>query len=365
MGAVEHRGAVLTFGSGHYVPILKIKRGEKKALQQISPQVRARVTPLLEVVARNAAKVATVAEHLDTAFKDLGKAVANFPRYLLDCREIASDGQGAATEVFGRAARLGVPFTPVTGLSRGFDEKAALAHRANGVAIRLTRDEFESGLIPGDLPVFVKTHALRADEVDLIVDLGAVEDMVTPGIEALASAFLADVPDKSRWRTLTVSACAFPLGMRGIDRNSFDVVERSEWQAWRDGLHANRAQLERLPTFGDCAIQHPSGVEGFDPRIMPVSASIRYTLPDQWLLIKGVSTRIIPPGEQFPDLATQLVYGHLSGNFARARHCTGCERMQAAANGASKLGSAEVWRLLGTVHHITRTVEGIAGLTWP
>ena len=38
------------------------------------------------------------------------------------------------------------------------------------------------------------------------------------------------------------------------------------------------------PTFSDCAIQHPVGVEGFNPRTMQVSASVRYALPDQWLL---------------------------------------------------------------------------------
>jgi hypothetical protein len=355
----------MTFGPDHYVPVLKVKRGEKKALQHLAPAIRARLTPLLEIVARNPANAATVAEHLDTAFKDMKAAVAGFPRYLLDCRELVPDGLGAAVEVFHRAAKLGTVFTPVTGLSRGFDEKAALAHRAHGVAIRLTRDELEAGLVPGDLPAFMKAHALSPEEVDLILDLGAVEDMVTPGIEALAGAFLADIPDKRRWRTLTVSGCAFPLGMGGIDRNSFDLLERSEWQAWRDGLHAARAHMERLPTFSDCVIQHPRGVEGFDPRIMPVSASIRYALPDQWLLIKGVSTRNVPPGDQFPDLAIQLVYGHLSGYFAGAPHCAGCTRMIDAANGAPKLGSAEVWRRLGTIHHITRTVEGIAGLTWP
>jgi hypothetical protein len=355
----------MIFGPDHYVPVLKIKQGEKKALQQVSAQIRSRMTPLLEVVERNAATSPTVAKHLDTAFKDLKNAVAGFPRYLLDCREIAPDGPGAATEVFSRAAKLGIPFAPVTGLSRAVDEKAALAHRANGIAIRLTRDEFEEGRIPGELPTFMKAYGLAPGEVDLILDISAVENMVTPGIEALTNAFLGDVPAKQQWRTLTVSGCAFPLGMGGVDRNSYDLVERSEWLAWRDGLHANRAHLERLPTFSDCVIQHPSGVEGFDPRIMPVSAAIRYGLPDQWLLIKGVSTRMIPPGEQFPDLATQLVYGHLTGYFAGAAHCRGCAAMHAAANGAPKLGSAAVWRRLGTVHHITRAVEGIAALTWP
>ena len=70
-------------------------------------------------------------------------------RYFLDCREIASEGPRAAAEVFARAGALGVPFTPVTGLSRSSDVRAALAHGAAGIAIRLTREEFEAGTHPG------------------------------------------------------------------------------------------------------------------------------------------------------------------------------------------------------------------------
>ena len=293
MGLAEHRRH-MTFRHDHYVPILKVKRGEKKALQQISSQIRQRVTPLLEIVERKPDKARTVPLHLDNAFKDLASAVASFPRYLLDCHEIAPDGPLATAEVFNRAARLGTAFTPVTGISRGVDQGAALGHRANGIAIRLTRGEFESGRIPAGLPAFMRTHGLAHGEVDLIVDLGAVQDMVAPGIEALTSAFFADVPDKQLWRTLTVSGCAFPLSMGGVERDSSDIVERAEWQAWRDGQHANRAALERLPTFSDYAIQHPSGVEGFDPRIMAVAASIRYTLPDEWLLSIAAIRRNLP-----------------------------------------------------------------------
>lgn len=359
----------MKFGPDHYVPILKVKQGEKDALMQLAPEVRARLTPLLEIIVRNTNKdpeeIKTVDEHLNTTFKNLKKAVAAFPRYLLDCREIAPDGSAAANEAFDRATQLGVGFTPVTGLTRVIDQAAALAHRKNGIALRLTRDELESGLIRKGLPAFVKKHSLATGDVDLLLDLGSVEDLVTPGIVALATAFLDDVPDKGKWRTLTISGCAFPLSMGTVDRDSFDLVERSEWHAWRDGLHAARDDLERLPSFSDCAIQHPSGVEGFDHKTMQVSAAIRYTLPDHWLRIKGASRKVTPFPIQFEKLATELVYGHLSEHFAEPKHCRGCGNAKDAANGADGLGSLGVWRRLGTIHHLTRTVEGIAALTWP
>src|SRR5439155_1894470 len=108
-----------------------------------------------------------------------------YRRYFLDCREIEPDGPAATAAVFANAAALPVAFTPVTGITRSVDVAPAISHRGNGVAIRLTRDEFEAGRIPAGLPAFMRTHSLTAQETDLIVDLGAVDDMIAPGIESL------------------------------------------------------------------------------------------------------------------------------------------------------------------------------------
>lgn len=352
----------MTFGSHHYVPVLKVKRGEKKALQQISPALGPRITPLLEIVKRTEK---TLAAHLETVFKELADSVRSYPRCFLDAREIEPDGTDGAVEVFGRARTAGIVFTPVTGISRTVDVAAALEHRTNGIALRLTRAEFESGDLPRDINSFLRLHGLAPNDIDLIIDLGAVENLIVDGIAALTEAFMADVPHHERWRTFTVSACAFPVSMRGVDRHSHDFVERADWISWRDGLHARRDHLTRLPTFSDCAIQHPLGVEGFDPKIMQVSASIRYTLPEQWLLIKGESTRFVPPSQQFPELATRLVYGQFRPHFAGSNHCAGCRSIKAAADGAPGLGSADVWRRLGTIHHISTVMQGLGSVSWP
>lgn len=356
----------MTFGPAFYMPVLKNKRGEKAALQALSPQVRSWMVPLIEVTERRAqpGKARTpLPKHLMNQFKDLPAAVAPFSRFFLDCREIESEGPTATADAFALAALL--PFTPVTGISRTVDTVAVMANRKHGVAIRLTRAEFEAGVIPSGLPAFLKSHSLRHDETDLIIDLGAVDTMITAGVATLAAAFLADVPDRRLWRTLTMSGCAFPESMGVVDPRSNELVDRVEWLAWRDALYQGRGQLDRLPTFSDCAIQYPKGVEGFDPRFMSVSASIRITQTDEWLLVKGVSTEVVPAAVQFPGLATRLVYGDLKRFFAGVQHCTGCSQMVDAANGLPRLGTAEVWRKLGTIHHITRAVELISVLPWP
>jgi hypothetical protein len=350
----------MTFGADHYVPVLKVKRGEKKALQRISPALKRRITPLLEIVERKPER--TVDQHLNTAFKDLSECVRSYARCFLDAREIAPDGPPASVEVFRRAADEGIAFAPVMGLSRTSDVAAAFEHRTHGLALRLTREEFEAGGLAVRTSAFLDQHGLQPEEVDLIIDLGAAEDLIAQGIAILTREFMLEVPSHERWRTFTVSGCAFPKSMGGIDRNSHELVPREEWIAWRDHLYARRNSLPRLPTFSDCAIQHPSGVEGFDPRTMQVSASIRYTCPDDWLLIKGESTRFTRPGEQFPALATRLVYGHHRRHFAGPDHCEGCALMKAAADGAPSFGSAETWRRLGTIHHISTVIQGLDSL---
>ena len=353
----------MKFGPNHYVPVLKVKRGEKRALGLVSTALTDRITPLMEIVEITEGK--TVPDHLSTAFRGLADALRPFSRCFLDTREIAGAGPSAALAVFQRASDEGISFTPVTGISRSADVAAAIKHSPQGLALRLTREEFEGGGSGLKVRNFMMSHSLALGETDLIIDLGGVGDLVSEGVIALTAFCLSEVPDMTKWRTLTVSGCAFPKGMGVVGRDSHLLVERAEWLAWRDGLFSLRGGLSRLPTFSDSAMQHPIGIEGFDPRIMQVSATVRYARPEHWLLIKGESTRVTPPGVQFPRLATQLVYGHLKKHFDGPDHCEGCRLIKAAADGADKLGSAEVWRRLGTVHHITMVMDGLGGLPWP
>lgn len=352
----------MTFGPGEYVPVLKVKRGEKSALRSLSSSIARCITPLLEVVERRESQLGA---HVEKALSNLAASVKGFSRCFLDARELASDGEAGARLVFERAAAEGIVFTPVTGLTRTADVAAALADRKRGVALRLTRDELENSVLTHELPAFLVRHRIDPEETDLILDLGAVDDMISEGISALSAAFLEAVGEHSRWRTFTISASAFPVSMRIVDRSSHKMVERSEWVSWRDSLHARRGDLKRLPTFSDCCIQHPRGVEGFDPKTMQVSASIRYTWRDWWLLIKGESTRKTLPSIQFPTLAAQLARGAHRTHFYGPDHCAGCRQIQASADNEPALGSPEVWRRLGTIHHITAAAEQIAGLPWP
>ena len=354
---------ILTFGSDQYVPTLKLKRGEKAALGRIPAVFRSRITPLLEVVERKNDR--TLHQHLKSALDGLAESVKGYPRFFLDAREIDPDGPTGAAAAFSRAAATGLAFTPVTGVSRTVDLPAALDHAHHGLAIRLTRTEFENGDYPATIQSFLTDHDIPPTDIDLIIDLGAIGDMISVGVGTLTEEFMGVVPHHIGWRTMTVSACAFPRSMGAVGKHSHKLVERTDWISWKDNLHGRHGELARLPSFGDCVIQHPQGVEGFDPKTMAVSASLRYARADEWLLVKGESTRYTLPSVQFPVLATKLVHGHLKQSFFGADHCPGCELMQEAALGARGYGSAEAWRRLGTIHHISLVMQQLDALAWP
>ena len=108
-----------TFGASHYVPVLKCKRGEKRALTDLSPSIRSDITPLIEIVENSSGR--SLDDHLDTAFDKLAPAVGT--RWcFLDANEISVATPTAASRVFDEAERLGIRFVPVTGMSRTADD---------------------------------------------------------------------------------------------------------------------------------------------------------------------------------------------------------------------------------------------------
>ena len=201
----------MNFGANHYVPVLKLKRGEKHALRLIEPPLHARITPLPEVVEIKDGK--TLQKHLHTAFDGLSDSVHPYQRCFLDPRELIDRGAVTSDAIFQGAQRRGIRFTPVTGISRGPHVPVAIRHGRNGVALRLTRDEFEGGRLRQSVNRFMGDYGLPLQDTDLIVDLGAVEDLVPEGVATLAEAFLNEIPSIHAWRTFTLSGCAFPLSM--------------------------------------------------------------------------------------------------------------------------------------------------------
>lgn len=347
------------FDQFHYFPLVKWKRAERMAISLLDPTVKSKITPIIEIIPiprdlDTGEQTKNLEDHVGSASKTIETAWGKDDLFYLDCEEISadqsSDGHYGPSYMFAQAADSMLEFVPVIGLQRDAVQiSAALNHSRRGICIRLTLDDFEKGTLQSDISLFLETHRLEAAQVDLILDLGSIEDQRLVIVREIARQFVESIPQASMWRTLIMLASAFPRDMGVVSKNDKNHVPRVEWLMWKQLMSRDG----RLPNFGDYGIQHPAGVEDFDPRYMTPSATIRYTSGDNWLLIKGESMKK-KGGEQFRQLSGILVQ---EPDYYGPQHCAGCLGISDCSLGNLPAKSLEVWRRLGTTHHFTVITE--------
>ncbi|WP_272942337.1 beta family protein [Paenibacillus elgii] len=96
---------------------------------------------------------------------------------------------------------------------------------------------------------------------------------------------------------------AMPKDLSDAGRSAIDDIERSEWLIWKRLVQSR--QLSRTPSFGDYTIANPAPFEA-DPRLIRMSANIRYTGDDKFIIFKGRDLRKYGYG-QYLTLAAQVV----------------------------------------------------------
>lgn len=359
------------FAANHYVPVLQWKRAEQSAIQTMSLSTRAGLTPIIQIVSipvdlDSGDQTKTLEQHSDPALDRLVTVWGTNDAFFLDPAEVAGDISATSVDgsayVFGQAQARNLRFIPVTGISRSTLEiAAALAHRTHGLCLRLSANDIMRPTLANDITGLVAAHKIDVSQIDIVIDLASVYGQSSLAVLSSTMVALNAIPTPQAWRTLTVVASGFPEHMGVVQTFGALQIERVEWIAWLT-LHAQRTKLARLPSFGDYGIQHPEGVEGYDPRYMAMSAATRYTLNTDWLLIKGQSSKVQRMALQYPGLAHQLTQ---SANFYGQSHCQGCGEVHACANGAPGFGSAEVWRRIGTSHHLTVASAQVAAVPFP
>lgn len=350
-------GNAKIFGPQQYVPILKWKRGEQRALSEITPQTKNGLTPLIELVPLQrdldtGDPKETLEDYTNASVDALVTGWGTSELFFLDCREIADEvtnrGTTGPDEVFDKCSTAGLKFIPVIGLQRSAIEIAsALQYRTRGICLRLTTDDLRPSLAT-DLQVFLRTNRLNNSEVDINMDFGALENLNDRLFEMTVRNLLTSIPNLGQWRTLTLTASAFPEHMGVIQTHSTGRVSRTEWLVW-SRLYSVRTQLPRLPNFGDYVIQYPL-LPVLDYRIVQPSANIRYTLDDSWLFLKAASFKR-HGGTQFIQLAQMLVN---MPDYYGSTHCAGCRLIDDIQQGAATPGNLETWRRIGTTHHSLR-----------
>ena len=366
------------FGPSHYVPILRWKQAERFALRYLQPEDRKRITPLIELTPlsfkskktpqREAVPLDPV-QVVHEESKKLLEACSNFP-FFLDLRHVAVDiarnrGRIHALEYFAEVGRnYKLALVPVTGLLRTAQYQASVATIVKadnrGLCLRLTPAEIMDSGFKSILKAFLSSMRLGEESVHLLVDYEAGE----PAVPSLSS-ILAAIPKLGKWQTLSMASGAFPPDLQGFELGN-QRIPRSDWLAWKRAVSQSEIRI-RKPSFSDYTIQYgmyKEPVEGSNP-----SVSVRYTLDEEWLIMRGEAVRGKATSESNESRpGREQWHGHaqlLCDNqdlFYGEGFSWGDAFIREKSLDKKNYGSHEIWLRAGINHHMTVVSRQIASL---
>tara|TARA_B100000959_G_C14991595_1_gene628153 strand:- start:2007 stop:3077 length:1071 start_codon:yes stop_codon:yes gene_type:complete len=343
------------FNYNHYVPILKAKDGEFGALSELPEEIKSRISPVIDIFNSKSKKsledqLIRIANKIKTSwgcdrpiFVDL---------FGIDLKKQVSGGEHPLNFTFDRLRQLNVKAIPTTGFDRdeAYNEtlKNIIRQDNRGTCIRLLTDDMESvDELKDNLKSLLSYLNISYQDVHLILDFRELKlDEVDTAVETAINV-IREIPNINDWSTLTVASSGFPGSLKEISTHATGKIPRLDYQMW-SALINRREEIERLPSFGNYGVQHPDLLE-LDWRIIPRVPNIRYTLPFEWLIIRGGTTKKNGSRQTF-QLSRDLIR---MSEYHGGTCCWGDSYISLCAQNADGPGNMTTWRKVGTNHHIT------------
>jgi hypothetical protein len=349
----------LPLGARHYVPVLKSMKGELDALWHAAPAVRAGLTPLLEVPGRGGLDTHLLARQrvrgwVQRIASSVGRSSAVFLDFatLTDGHYVLIRGNklSALHFAFDVAGQEGLHAVPVVrpGIPQATAEvvRDITATDQRGVCIRMPLTaQVRSGRRRSDaLKTTIEMIHATPEHADLVLDLALLTDHASISAEQVAS-IIRDACSVGAWRNVVLVATTMPPTLGCIDEGTVGFIPRHEW-----GLFTSLAEVavERMPIFGDYGIQgpkdpHQTGGPG-------MRANIRYTFDGETLIARAAGAVVSEGREQYVELCRWIV--ERNDIFKGPEFSWGDAIIEACADGQQDPGSQDLWRAVGTSHHI-------------
>lgn len=353
-----------------YVPILKWKQGEYSALKELNVADKRLLSPIIEVV-----PIPTPLDE-DAAPVDLDSHIAKLPKQveanwgksqeirvdasLIQEPATMADGLHALDWILTSLRDLEIKAIPV--VRHDSSQEALLAAKSahevdgRGICVRIDEEIGDDPQLLSSLDRLLSTLGVSAESVDLVLDTGCVGPSEVDRAAIACRHILERLPYSDRWRSLVLASSGFPENMAG-QGVGISTIQRSDWLLWlKIKTDVESGRLSRLPIFGDYAIAHPE-LADIDPRTMQMSANIRYTSSETWVIYKGRGVRRYG-FEQIYDLCTQLI----SSPCYRGKAFSFGDRIyykRATEKDSHGKGNASQWRRDATNHHLTFVVRQI------
>ena len=358
------------FGYKHYVPILKGKEGEFRALEHLTPKIRRNLTPFIDIPRGDIDQITNTPKdqidvYLEKKVKKIYKHWGTIKELFVDVFDLdlglrTDTGAHFVEFLFSRLQDYGVEAIPVIGLDRSEDDdyvnavRVAVYSGKRGVCLRLLQEDLEvPNVTYKDANDLIEILGLSKNNVHLLMDFRQVFNDDLYEATEIATNFLANLPDTADWKTIILSSSGFPENLGCISPRTIGTLSRTELNL-RDELFLRKRKIPRFPTFGDYGICHPDLLD-YDPRFTP-SAAIRYTIERDWLIVKSSSLKKYGY-DQFRRLSDFI---RKSPEYYGPSYSWGDNYINECAAYTVGKGNLTKWREVGTNHHITLVCNQIA-----
>jgi|JI7StandDraft_1071085.scaffolds.fasta_scaffold17549_6 hypothetical protein len=353
----------------YYVPLLRWRAGEYRALKRLSDTCRQRTVPLIEVLPPDYDfALRQPKKHIDEQLKPFAKQVEDHWLHrpaLIDAVQIdpttrMGDGRHPLTFIFDEARAKGLNLVPVTALDRDaayqLSVQGIVAASGRGIGLRCGLDEALDPDFEANVRTLIAQLGCPENGVDILLDLGNPKFDPQEPLIAIIATVLSSGGVFASARSVTILAASFPDSLMSL-QHGLDTLPRREWLLYK-ALMAALSDSVRRPGFGDyvvAAVEFPKG----DMRFMRGSPNVRYAIEDAWLVAKAKRQKS-NNNHAYPGLCGAII---ASGGFAGSAFSEGSKYIEGCRLGTEKMGNPTTWKWVATNHHITKVVADLARLS--
>ena len=337
-----------------YMPILKWKQGEQKALKEFPSDLRHCLLPIIELMKLKVPPGATVATAINNELPKTIKTMlaAKFDEYRMgiDTSLMLPPHNDIKLTIYmaNKLQKSGIQAIPVIHPAMLFHSMADISKLSDfpELILRVKPSTVLPEQIVNLLNEINATH-LPEHSWHVVLDAHDVVSTQATSLASQVSPFIDQLQALPFVETITFSGGSFPMSMQGISQgsNSFDRVE---WLAYQQ-LKPTFPDLK----FGDYSVTNPVVMEVEDPTKMNTSVQIRYTRGDDWLVFKAGGSKTSEMG-QYNDLCRLLI---THKDYSQPPFSYGDGKYWHHAQPASTSGNYMTWRRDATSHHIVYTTR--------
>lgn len=350
-----------------YVPALRFKAGEYRALSRIAADVADRIVPRLILPLPGERdleekRVLTLDEVLYKTGQRIGRHWPLRPAFVEPRFLFSAFGESDCAEwlprIFAVARHHNAAPIPVATLDDMIGHRkeafrlAISDHDATKLAIRISSNEIDSDL-KRRVVLAMSTSGIGAHECAILLDFADADFSNVEAVAEFTTAAMETVQSVGLWQRVIFQGTNFPEKNPAAENSSI-MIPRNEWMAWKAAVASYDNGSMGL-VFGDYSADNAKLI--FKSGGGVAIRHYRYCSDRDWYVVRGNAD--VRQVEAMRSVSNKILG---SGLFAGRDFSSADDYIYATAKGLNAGGTATTWREMNTVHHITKVVADLGGM---